>query len=1052
MLEGTNRIGAAAPSTKLGVGQDRPQPAIADMPGTPSAYASELAELLSARHRDREALDGHLGRAREAVEKARQAAKQQDTDLEQALAAVLNAARPVFRGSLEGSTSSNDPGDSVEEFHEVKEQALRVINQARGMWFKGTQRRLVAYRITDMRVIHDNLSRQASERVTRLEGELKGLEEQRRRLLQRQESEFSGFKDRLAAAEPSFPVEIAGWESPQWQGWTPRQDIGRVLRLGTVVGDGSIRVPATVAFPGSSSVVVTHDGRRDEAVALTQSLLLRTVTSFPPAACDFTFIDPAGLGEAVAPFLHLKDYDESLVRGRALTQPQHIQAGLDEIVVHIETVVQQYLRSRFESLDDYNDEAGEVAERYRVVVLLDALNALEERHWPTLTSIIQHGPRSGVFVIACDDQRLVALAPPNAIRAYLGSTGITFTGGPEAPDLVVQSDAPPALTFNAGEGDPENLFTRLVTGVGTASRGASVQSVTLDRVLALTERSADRPEATTLPVVSRPVVADRPDTWWGADATDRLSAPAGRAGARDVLAVSFDSRKLASALVVGAPGMGKTTLLHATILSLALHYSPEELELYLLDSKQGVEFKVYETLPHAKAVAIRNEREFGVSVLQGLRDELDRRAALIKGATSGGEVDLPGYRRHTGKRLPRILMVADEFHELFEQVDRLGQEAAALLDDLIRQGRSYGIHVLLGSQTLSGVEALPRHTLQLVQGRIAFACREQDAELVMSEDNREVRTLSRIGDGIWNPERGTPDANVRFQGLFIPAADRVKLVKQLTDHARETGLGGAPVVFDGDEAFPLDDFRIEAFTADSEKVVHVRVGEPCALSGPVWTRMPRRPGANLLTVADDRTTGALLHCVLAASRGLGPRGRIHVIDLLGEPDPLLDVFAADDTVTVSRRRALGDVFAEITAEIDARVSLDDYTQPPVLLVLRAIKGLRDPDAELHDGRSFNDLLEAIVENGPEVGIHTLVLADTAAAVDRRLSHRAIREFGLVVAGRMSESDSERLIGTGDASQLRAHQALMWDDAESSLHRLRCYDAAGPDWFSSSTPD
>ncbi len=699
-MQGENRIGGVdTPSKESVTGVPLGSHAGGAKPGTSPRLVAEFADLLRARARDREALNSHLDQGREAVDAAKQARKQQNSDLARSISEVSEAAEDLFGRSLP-EVESTEGGSDIEEFNQVKRYAMSAVNEARGKLFRGSQRRRAAMRLSDLRRIRKTMQRDARKRVERAESELRGLEDQRRRLLQRQESEFTDFKRRLQEAERSFPADLTEWDRPTWNAWLPRQDIGRELRIGSVSEGDSLQVPATLSFPGSSSVVITHHGQRDRAVLLTQSLLLRTLALFPPAACEFTFIDPAGLGEAVAPFLHLKDYDESLVRGRALTQPQHIHAGLDEIVVHIETVVQQYLRSRFETLDEYNQEAGEVAERYRVVVILDALKALDERHWPTLTSIIQHGPRSGVYVIACDDQRLAGLTPPNALQIQIGST-TRYTGCPDAPNLSVRVDAPPALTFNSGEDQPENLFTRLISSIGQASRGASVHNVTLDRVLALAARSADRPEASTLPAVPRPVEVDRPETWWSANATDRISAPAGRAGARDVLAVSFDSRKLASALVVGAPGMGKTTLLHATILSLALHYSPDELELYLLDSKQGVEFKAYESLPHAKAVAIRNEREFGVSVLQGLRDELDRRATLIKGSTSGEEVDLPGYRRSTGERLPRILMVADEFHELFEQVDKLGQQAAALLDDLIRQGRSYGIHVLLGSRSVA---------------------------------------------------------------------------------------------------------------------------------------------------------------------------------------------------------------------------------------------------------------------------------------------------------------------------------------------------------------
>ena len=83
--------------------------------------------------------------------------------------------------------------------------------------------------------------------------------------------------------------------------------------------------------------------------------------------------------------------------------------------------------------------------------------------------------------------------------------------------------------------------------------------------------------------------------------------------------------------------MGKSNLLHVLIHQLALRYSPEELELYLLDFKE-VEFNVYltERLPHARVIASRADREFGLSVLRRFREEIGRRQRLlneVKGAT-----------------------------------------------------------------------------------------------------------------------------------------------------------------------------------------------------------------------------------------------------------------------------------------------------------------------------------------------------------------------------------------------------------------------------------
>src|SRR5439155_1118150 len=177
-----------------------------------------------------------------------------------------------------------------------------------------------------------------------------------------------------------------------------------------------------------------------------------------------------------------------------------------------------------------------------------------------------------------------------------------------------------------------------------------------------------------------------------------------------------------------------STLLHALISNLALCYSPTEVELYLVDFKKGVEFKTYATheLPHARVVAVESEREFGLSVLQRLDTELRQRGEKFR---AGGAQDLRAYRQANGNApLPRILLIVDEFQEFFVEDDKIAQEAALLLDRLVRQGRAFGLHVLLGSQTLGGAYSLARSTIDQMAVRIALQCSESDAHLILSKD------------------------------------------------------------------------------------------------------------------------------------------------------------------------------------------------------------------------------------------------------------------------------------------------------------------------------
>jgi hypothetical protein len=95
-------------------------------------------------------------------------------------------------------------------------------------------------------------------------------------------------------------------------------------------------------------------------------------------------------------------------------------------------------------------------------------------------------------------------------------------------------------------------------------------------------------------------------------------------------------------------------------------------------------------------IAIESEREFGLSVLQQLDAELKRRGDLFRELSVQ---DVAGFRR-TGHAdpMPRVMLIIDEFQEMFVEDDKLAQDAALILDRLVRQGRAFGMHVLVANR------------------------------------------------------------------------------------------------------------------------------------------------------------------------------------------------------------------------------------------------------------------------------------------------------------------------------------------------------------------
>src|SRR5690606_31025105 len=121
-----------------------------------------------------------------------------------------------------------------------------------------------------------------------------------------------------------------------------------------------------------------------------------------------------------------------------------------------------------------------------------------------------------------------------------------------------------------------------------------------------------------------------------------------------------------------------------------------------------------------------------------------------------------------------------------------------LLDRLVRQGRAFGIHVILGSQTLGGAYSLARSTLGQVAVRVALQCSEADAHLILSESNSAARLLTRPGEAIYNDSNGTIEGNHPFQIAWLPDQEREGYLQVLQHFAEEQGRQlDPPIVFEG---------------------------------------------------------------------------------------------------------------------------------------------------------------------------------------------------------------------------------------------------------------
>lgn len=103
--------------------------------------------------------------------------------------------------------------------------------------------------------------------------------------------------------------------------------------------------------------------------------------------------------KSAAPFMPLADADPLLITSRAWTDPRHIDEQLSKLTEHMENVIQKYLRHDYDGIVEYNAQAGEVAEAYRILVVYDFTANFNDSSVRRLESVIRNGPRCGVYTI-----------------------------------------------------------------------------------------------------------------------------------------------------------------------------------------------------------------------------------------------------------------------------------------------------------------------------------------------------------------------------------------------------------------------------------------------------------------------------------------------------------------------------------------------------------------------------------------------------------------------------------------------------------------------------
>jgi hypothetical protein len=814
------------------------------------------------------------------------------------------------------------------------------------------------------------------------------------------------------------PWALADFADPRWDEYEPdlKAPLPTGVRVGALnVAGGSAMppVPAVARFtgPGGHLLIAAESGGAAGARALLQTLTLRLAVATRPGTMRFALADPVGQGGQLSGFLRLPP--ALRVGSGVASSAAETQALLTALTEHVVEVTQTRLTNVYESIEDYNDATTGVSVPYHILVLAGFPGGISDHSADLLARLARNGPRAGVYIVATVEHGqertrrfdLAALTGSAMDLHVDGHSRITWNDPDFGPWEIKPDVMPPAQKVN-----------------GWLDAVGSVASA----------HSRDLPfERIAIPYSQR----------WSADTTDGLHAQIGVDSRGEPQHFVMGSRGVHNGLVGGDVRMGKTNLLHVLITQLALKYPPEELEFYLLDFKE-VEFDAYLThkLPHAKAIASRTDREFGLSMLRRFHDEIERRVRLCREAQV---TQLPEYRRETGQVLPRSLVIMDEFQVLFSEEDRLSREAGALLADIAKRGAAFGLHLLLATQSPGG-SLFPhlRPAYEQMALRIALGCTQPSvSQAILGEGNEAAAKLTRAGDAIYNDRRGE-GANPIMRIALLPTRDRLEWIGTIRALAGMRTYEPS-ATFDPDE--PAD------FTANPACAVFAASPAPWRSPAPTvqaWLgeAIEIKPAtaatfecfvrSNLLIIGDEgRGHALLLATLLSAAVQRSPADVSFVIAQFARPssafydffDPVTDL--PHEVQVIGPAAALA-TLQSLSAELEARLAdTGDEPHPRKFFLVAGLHRWQGLGTDGDYGRpsETTTLLTRLAEHGPEVGIHVVVWADSVATAERALRRSGVGQFALRVGLRLhSPAESDTLLGVPGAASLGDDRALFRD--------------------------
>lgn len=823
---------------------------------------------------------------------------------------------------------------------------------------------------------------------------------------------------------------------------------------------GRYNLPFTLRFDKKFSFIIESE-ENDYVKEIVRNILLKILMTNQPGKVNLTLFDTIGSGDAFAMFGRIVSVDDrtnKIINGQIWTQQRDMQEKLDVMVAHISNVIQRCLQGKYKNILSYNEAAKQNAEPYSIMAIMDFPANFNEQMLKNLERIVENGSQCGVFTIIAKNNREMEKLDPKLRVLAEGICNKVNKWNVKNGQIQFELDGSIIEKFSLElEPMPEGkqldiVLEKLKNGIKNA-----------DKVVVEYDDSIGTEKQEML----------KGSTLKG------IRVPIGVHGVNEQQFLTLGVGGAQHALIAGQTGSGKSSLLHTIITSLLSQYSEEELNLYLVDFKRGVEFKLYANyiLPVFKVIAIESEKEFGFNVLEHLEREQKIRADLFK--KNNDATNIEEYRKTTGKPMPRILVIIDEFHELFSsENDGFSKKAAVYLERIVRQGRAFGIHIILASQSLSNISGISKAVLDQMTVRIALKCSDTDATMLLEDGGNIIKQIATDdpGKAIYNSEGGNKTVNTEFRISYLKPEKHKKLLSEISSLTENKDISSTRILLNNVEDNQNNIFNqfSKMINIDKFSGQPLFLGETVSIVNNMNIEFENERASNLLIVGseDEKARNMFVFSVLSLciSSWLrnGKKAPDEPVIYLMNFKPLEDGYFKDllelegtllsKYVRYSSFRDSEQGILELYNHLKTKHNAEQNKYLLVYGLQNAnvlkndsvavqrqdlMRGFPSFSGANEEQKSTYQMFKDIMISGPERGIHSIIWHNSYTALDA--SERTLASyFDMRIGYSMSKDEYAQFVNENSVETLNENNAIYYNRIRYN-QRFRPYQAPSEEW-------